>query len=189
MDAIDVLLSRQSTKAALLSDPAPDDAQLLEILQTGMSAPDHGAIRPWRFKVIRGDARGKLSDVFEAALKQRQPDADQEAIDNIRSKPMRSPLILVVGAEVMENHPKVPVIEQVLATAGAAQNILNACYAKGVGAVMVTGWVAFDPNVKEALGFAEKDTIVGFIYLGAPPDEARVKKRPDAADYLENWTG
>ena len=69
MDAIDVLLSRQSTKATLLADPAPDDAQLLDLLQTGMSAPDHGAIRPWRFKVIRGEARERLSDVFESALK------------------------------------------------------------------------------------------------------------------------
>lgn len=34
-----------------------------------MSAPDHGALRPWRFVVIKGEAIGKLADVALEAVK------------------------------------------------------------------------------------------------------------------------
>ncbi len=189
MDVMDVLTQRQSTKATLLQAPAPSPEVLETILQSAMSAPDHGAIRPWRFQIIEGDARKCLSDVFEQALRVRQPDADDETIANIRSKPMRAPMILVISADIHENHPKVPEIEQILAAGAASQNILNACYAKGVGAVLVTGWVAFDEHVKKSLGLLKKDAIIGFIYLGTPPADARVKNRPDALTYTSHWTG
>lgn len=189
MDALELLDRRQSTKASLLEAPAPAPELLEKILQTGMSAADHGAVRPWRFHIIEGDARGRLSDVFEAALKARTPDADDEAIANIRSKPMRAPMIVVISADINDTHPKVPPVEQVLAAGGAAQNILNACYAEGVGAVLVTGWVGYDTMVKQAFGLLEKDQIIGFIYMGTPPAEERAKKRPDVADYTLQWTG
>ena len=189
MTVLDVLNSRQSVKADLLNEPAPTDDLLAQVLQTAMSAPDHGAIRPWRFHVIKGDARLRLSDVFEEALLLRDPDADEAAITKIRSKPMRAPMIVVVSAVIHEDHPKVPAIEQVLAVGGATQNILNACFASNIGAVLVTGWVAFDRHVKKSFGLLEKDAIIGFIYMGTAPDEMRLKKRPDAKEYTHNWTG
>lgn len=173
----------------MLGDPAPNDADLRDILQAGMSAPDHGAIRPWRFKVIRGDDRNRLSDLFEKALIEKEPEADADAIANIRSKPLRSPLIVAVCAEVMENHPKVPPIEQIIATACATQNILMAAQDKGFGAVLLTGWVAQNDTVKKGLGFQSKDEIIGFLYMGTPTDEPRTKKRPEVESFISNWPG
>lgn len=188
-EILDFIAGRRSVKAALLVDPAPNDAELGELLQSSMSAPDHGAIRPWRFKVIRGDARHRLSDVFEKALRAREPDADEEAITKIRSKPLRSPLIVAVVAEIMPNHPKVPPWEQVVATACATQNFLLAAQAAGWGAVLLTGWPAEDATVKHALGFAEKDQIVGFVYMGTPNETPRKMTRPDAAAFTSAWVG
>lgn len=53
-EAINYLLNRNSMK--MVTAPAPSDEELALILQTAMSAPDHGALRPWRFKIIRGEA-------------------------------------------------------------------------------------------------------------------------------------
>lgn len=186
---LDFLSSRRSVKAQMLTEPAPDDATLAALLQTGMSAPDHGAIRPWRFKVIRGDDRTKLSDLFETALRKRDPAVDDEMIATIRSKPLRSPLIIAIGVNVVEGHPKVPVIEQVVATACATEHFLLAAHAAGYGAVLLTGWPAFDETVRLGLGFEKKDKMVGFVYLGTPVEEPRSIARPDVRQYMENWNG
>lgn len=184
---LDFIANRRSVKAALLMEPAPSDEELQDLLQVCMSAPDHGAIRPWRFKVIRAEDREKLSDLFEAALRKREPEVDEEAVANIRSKPMRSPLIVAVGVDVMENHPKVPAEEQLVAAACATQNLLLAAQAAGWGAVLLTGWPAFDETVRTGLGFAEKDKLVGFVYLGTPSETPRPMTRPEAGQFIESW--
>ena len=61
------ITSRRSVK--FLRGPAPKPAELEQILQAAMSAPDHGALRPWRFVVIQGEAIGKLADVALEAVK------------------------------------------------------------------------------------------------------------------------
>ena len=187
MDIISAIKNRQSVKAALLAEPAPSDDELRDLLEAGMSAPDHGAIRPWRFKVIRGDDRERLADLMEAALKVKEPDADADAIAAIRSKPMRSPLIVAICAVITENHPKVPPVEQVVATACATQNILQAIDASPFGGVLLTGWAAQHEVVKEGLGLAPKDEIIGFLYMGTPTEELRAKKRPGVEPFIESW--
>ena len=187
MDIITALKNRQSTKAALLVEPAPNDAELKELLSTAMSAPDHGAIRPWRFKVIHSEDREHLSDLFEKALLDKEPNADASAIENIRSKPMRSPLIVAVCAVITENHPKVPPVEQIVATACSTQNVLQAIDASPFGGVLLTGWVAQHPIVKAGFGLEDKDEIIGFLYMGTPSLETRDKKRPEVDGFIENW--
>jgi nitroreductase len=186
---IDFLTSRQSIKALDLAEPAPDDAALERLLRAAVTAPDHGALRPWRFLAIRGEARDRLADVFESAQRARDPDSDADAIATLRSKPLRSPLIVAVVAEITENHPKVPPEEQVIATACAAQNFLLAAHADGWGAILLSGWTAQEPSVLKALGFAEKDRIIGYIYMGTPPETVRTKKRPDPERFLVRWDG
>lgn len=51
-DALSVLMTRQSHWP--LAEPAPDDSQLQQIFDAALRAPDHGALRPWRFVLIRG---------------------------------------------------------------------------------------------------------------------------------------
>lgn len=186
---LDFLAGRKSVKADLLDAPAPDDDTLAALIQTAMSAPDHGAVRPWRFRIIRDQDRHALCDLFERALKARQPDADADAIAKTRSKPMRAPLIVAIGAEILENHPKVPPAEQLIATACATQTLLLAAEAAGWGAVLLTGWPAHDETVKLGLGFAEKDRLVGFVYMGTPTADRPLKKRPDAGQFISRWPG
>jgi len=185
---IDFIASRQSFKAIDLSDPAPDDAELERLLAAAVAAPDHGALRPWRFVTIRDEARERLAEVFERAQRARDPQSCEEDVLALKQKPLRSPLIVAVAAEITENHPKVPPEEQVIAAACAAQNFMLAAHAAGWGAILLTGWTAHDPLVRQALGFQEKDRLIGWIYMGRPPAEYRVKKRPEPAKYLADWS-
>src|SRR5690606_24194586 len=58
---IEALTTRRSVK--FLRAPAPRPDELEQILRTAVCAPDHGALRPWRFAMIRGEAIGRLADL------------------------------------------------------------------------------------------------------------------------------
>lgn len=189
IDALETMLTRNSVPAKFLRDPAPEGADLEAILETAMRAPDHASLRPWRFLIIRGEARRRLGEIFADALCRRDPLADAAAREKELGRPMRSPLIVAVCAEVVENNPKVPVVEQIVTVGAAAQNMLNAAHAMGYAAIMLTGKNAHDPYVKRALGLQPKDEIVGFLYFGTPDSEIRAKRRPAAAEFVREWTG
>jgi nitroreductase len=164
MDAITALTTRLSP--AKLGEPGPSSEQLDRMIAAAAAAPDHGRLRPWRFVLIEGAARERFGEMLAASLRRREPTAPVAKIEAERKKALRAPAILAVAAATQEN-PKVPVIEQVVAVGAAAQNILVAAHAEGLGGFWRTGAPAYDPEVKEALGFASGDTIVGFLYLGA----------------------
>lgn len=165
MDALDALQSRVSV--AVLGEPGPSDDQIQSLLKSAIRAPDHGLLRPWRFLLLKGKQREALGDIFvEARMQEPSPATDQE-LNKLRTNPLRAPLVMVVVAEVIETH-KVPVIEQVVATGAAVQNMMIAAHAMGIGAMWRTGPMASNKLVKAKLGFADKDEIVGFLYLGTP---------------------
>lgn len=189
MTTIDTILARRSVSPRLVRDPGPDDTALRTILSAGARAADHGKMRPWRFVVVRGDARARLGDVFARCRRQRDPEANDAEIDKERAKPLRAPLVIVVAAHVVAGHPTVRSVDQVYAAAAAAQNILLACFELGFGAMWLTGSNAHDPNIKRALGLLASDEIVGFLYVGsidAMPEPIPVD---DLADSIVEWTG
>ncbi len=178
-----MLLSRIS--AGALQDPAPDMAALERIVQAGLCAPDHGKLRPWRFIAIRGEARARFAELCVAALHAREPDAPESEAVRMRGKLMAAPLILALGVHLTPAH-KVPEIEQVMAVAAAAMNMLDAAHALGFGAKWVTGPNAYDPAVAAALGVGQ---LAGFLYLGTPAAPPSPAQRPSLAKHLMEWSG
>lgn len=186
MDTLTALTTRVSVPR--LTDPGPSDEQIDLLLRAAIRAPDHGMLRPWRFIVLRGDQRERLADIMEQHTAESFAEADPCTLANARNKALRAPAVIVVAAEVTEGH-KVPVWEQVLAAGAAAQNIMLAAHTLGIGAMWRTGAIAEDAAVKRRLGFADKDQVVAFIYLGTPagalksvPDESPdlyVRELPD----------
>jgi nitroreductase len=179
-------LDRYSTPAKALSEPAPDDEQLEQILSIALTAPDHGRLRPYRFITVRGDARHRLSDIFGEAILRREPDVDPAYLQKQKDKPLRSPLIVVVVANLVDNS-KVPEIEQLLSAGAAAHGILLASNALGFGSIWLTGANAYDPFVRGKLGLAENERIVGFVYLGTPKFCVPRATLPRVSDYLTDW--
>ncbi len=186
MDAIEALTTRASLPR--LGAPGPDAEAVQTILRSALRAPDHGMLRPWRFLTIEGDARARFGDVLARALAARIPGTPAAAVENERGKPLRAPLIIVAAARTDPQHPKIPEVEQVASAAAAAQNISLAAHALGFGCFWRTGQPAYDPSVKEALGLAPTDHIVGFMYIGTPTESAPDKgRRPVVEDFLEAW--
>ena len=68
----------------------------------------------------------------------------------------------------------------------AAQNILLAAHALGLGAIWRTGAPAYSDDVARALGLPAQSRIVAFIYLGAPHAPAipsAAAEPPSAVDW------
>jgi nitroreductase len=181
LDAIDALLQR--TASPRLIEPAPSEAELETIYKAGLRAPDHGMLRPWRFLVVQGESREKLGKLFADSL---NPESEEEKT-KLRNAPMRAPIVIVAVAEIQE-HPKVPSVEQVTATAAAIQNMSVAIHALGYSSIWRTGKAAFNEGVKEALGFSAKDEIVGFLYVGTPTVQREVPENK-VEDYFREWVG
>lgn len=186
---VNALLNHQSTPAGLLEEPAPAGDELNTILQCGLSAPDHAAVHPWKFITIEGEARQQLGEVFVQARRQDEPDFSEEKAATLRLKPLRAPLIVAVVADVTEEHPKAPRIEQVLSAGVAAQHMQIAARAMGFGSVWLTGPMARHPFIKQTLGLAKKDELVGFLYFGTPSKGAPERKRGAPADVTTQWAG
>ena len=112
------LTSRRSVK--FLRAPAPKQDELEQILQAAMSAPDHGALRPWRFVLIRGEAIGKLADVAIGAVKRSgDPRMTPEKEKSVREWMAAVPLFIAVAQKIAHDNTKIPEQEQ-LATGAAA---------------------------------------------------------------------
>jgi len=165
MELFEAIHNRQ-TQGKVKPDPVP--RELIEkLLSAAVQAPNHYKARPWRFVVLTGEGRNKLGDAMFASQADRKPDLPQEALDKTRSLPLRAPVVIAVGAD-KPSEEKVIEVENISAASAACMNILLATTALGLGAIWRTGEWARDAKVKEFLGFAPDQHIVGFIYVGYP---------------------
>lgn len=185
MDALAALTTRISPAA--LDAPGPSASDLDAILRAAVAAPDHGRMKPWRFIVIDGAARERFGALMAESLQRREPAAPAGKLEAERKKALRAPLIVVIAAAVQPG-AKVPEIEQVVAVGAAAQNMLVAAHALGFGGFWRTGAIAYDAAIKHALGLAEGDTIVGFLYLGTIKTPGQPRQN-DVASVTRRWAG
>lgn len=165
MEIFDAIHGRQTINK-VKQDAVPRDV-IEKLLSAGAQAPNHHKARPWRFVVLTGDGRKKLGDVMAASFLDRNPTTPPEGLDKTRALPLRAPVVIAIGAD-KPTEPKIIEMENISAASAAAQNILLAAHALGLGAIWRTGEWARDAKVKEFLGFAADQQIVGFIYVGYP---------------------
>ncbi len=185
MSALKSLLTRASHSR--LRPPIPTREQLDHILQAAMRAPDHGALRPWRFLVIEGEGLGRLADLGAAALKRRQADATEADLHRARDKLLRAPMVIVLGGRIEPAHPKIPEIEQILSVGAAGMNLLNALHALDFAGKWVTGANAYDPDFAGGLGFRSPERCFGMFMVGTPEGE-QPPRLHDLDAYVRHWS-
>jgi nitroreductase len=185
MEALEALITRASP--ARLAPQEVADTVLAPILEAGLRAADHGRLRPWKFLVVRGEARARLGEVMAEALRRRNAAAEDASLAAERQKPLRAPLIVVVAAAIRAG-TKIPAIEQIESAAAAAQNMLVAAHGLGLGGFWRTGPPAYDAYVKSALGLAPDDQIVALLYIGHVSAPG-TPKPPDPAGVVAEWRG
>ncbi|MDQ4044440.1 MAG: nitroreductase [Chloroflexota bacterium] len=165
-----------------VSDEEPPEHLIRTMLEAATWAPNHFMTEPWRFVVLRGDARRRLGEVMGEVCAAREEDPEKAAANRERmaGKPLRAPYVIAVAVEP-DPREKVFEIEEIAAASAATQNMLLAAEALGLGAIWRTGWVTYTPEVREFLGLSERATVLGFVYVGyvAKPAEVRVRRPVD----------
>jgi len=189
MSALKLVNDRRSVPSRQLGDPGPDPAELQALLQAAARAPDHGKLVPWRFLLIRGEARRRLGELLARTALANNPDAPPAAIEKDRERFNFAPLIVTVIAHIDEANSKVPAQEQLLSAGCVAYNLLLGAQQLGYGAQWLTGWAAYDPTILAALGVGAGERVVGFIHIGTAREPAPERLRPDAAALVREWQG
>ena len=184
MDALDALHQRSSVPK--LTEPLPSQEMLENIYKAAFRAADHAVLRPWRFLVIKESARERLGELFVEAGLANDPELAPAAVEKLRAKPQRAPLILVCISSY-KPHPKVPELEQDLSAGAATQNMLLAAFAQGLGAMWRTGSLAYNQTVKDGLGLCETEKIIGFLYIGTIDGGTKQLCDVDIDAYFKDW--
>jgi nitroreductase len=178
---------RRSVPSRLLEAPGPDRATLLRMLQSAARVPDHGKRTPFRFLRIEGEARHSLGDRLAARSRARDPEASESAIEKDRLRFSFAPTIVTVIATLGPD-PKIPEQERLLSAGCVCFGLLQAASAMGFGAQWLTGWAAYDPEIRTLLGVGPDEVVAGFIHIGTAQAEAPERERPDVAALLSDWT-
>ncbi|QGZ65355.1 nitroreductase family protein [Paraburkholderia acidisoli] len=181
----DTLLSRQSHWP--LIEPAPGDAELDLIFDAALRAPDHGRLRPWRFALIRGEARAELGEVLVDIAAAREPGTPRSAHEHRRQRALAAPVIIALGAALTPG--SIPESEQILSAGAAAMNLLNAIHALGYGGFWATGVDSYDATLKAALDFEPTDALIGFLFVGTPKSRESAPPRAPRDNHVREWFG
>ena len=84
MDTLAALHNRISSPR--LSGEVSDE-HLQNIYKAALRAPDHAQLKPWRFLIIKEEARDKLGELFAQAEKEENPEQTVQMAEKARSKP------------------------------------------------------------------------------------------------------
>ena len=173
--ALDVIMTRTSIRS-FTGDAVPQE-QLETILKAGMAAPTAMNGQPWRFVVV----------------------TDKETIGSVFASGFRGEMFTKAGAVIVVcgqttqmrkpfGQPDAPEEEQPNMfwyedCSAAAENILLAAHALGLGAVWTAGYPAMEriAPIAEALGLPENVLPLCIIPVGVPAEnpEPKDKWNPD----------
>ena len=179
------LETRRIIPANLMGEPGPDKATVQQILTLATRVPDHGKLAPWRFIVVTGEARQRLSAQFAELALLKEPDMTQERRDQELTRLTRAPVAIIVVSTAAE-HVKIPEWEQVLSAGAVCLNLFMAANAYGFAANWLTEWYSYDPNALDILGVIEGERVAGIVHIGTPTVPPSDRPRPDVSA-LTQW--
>ncbi|MGC4807614.1 nitroreductase family protein [Micromonospora sp. DT233] len=167
-------LLRTRRSGGRITDAAPSDAELGDLLALAMNAPDHAALRPWRLVLLRGAARDRLGAALAAAQGATGPERDRAA-----AKPRRAPLLVGIVLRARP-HPKVPEWEQLAAATAVVTHLGLLLHEAGWSSIWRTGPLLDAPPVRAAMDVAAGERLLGWLYVGRPDPGAPRGDRPPA---------
>ena len=174
---------RRSASALTLTAPAPSEAELARLLALAARAPDHGKLSPWRFVILRGEAKAVFVRGLEA-IAERRPDAPK-AVAKL-AKIRIPPLTVAVISRVSEG--EIPIWEQQLSAGAVCALLIVAAQAMGYGANWITDWYAYDDDALRLLDLGVGERVAGFVHLGTPSEAPLERVRPDLAAITTTYT-
>lgn len=180
------IASRRSCRPRDMVAPGPDADTLRDIVTDALRSPDHGKLAPWRVVHIGKEHRDDLSRILQSAYHAEKPDAGRLELEAMDLFAHHAPELLVVLYSPRESS-KIPAWEQQLSAGAFTMNLLHAAHVRGFVGGWITGWPAYNDDVRDHFG-TENEHIAGFIYLGTAGKPLEERARPTLADVYSKWT-
>ena len=176
----DFYSKRRSVLARKMSSEKIPDEDLKKILAAGIRVPDHGALNPWKIKVIKGEKLKIIDeDVILSEFKKENPNASEIQMEMESKRFQRASIVLAVLSTPVD-HPKIPIWEMNLSSGAVCMNLLSCAQSLGYAAQWLTEWYAYNKKMLEYLGGrTDIDKISGFIYIGHKTEEPSERRRPE----------
>jgi nitroreductase len=175
---------RQTILPKKLTEPGPDQEQLDLILGAAAAAPDHRELVPWRFAVIPAAARPRLAEVFGNALRERDPAATPQQIEEAREKAFRSPVLMLVVVRTGSPTEEIPAGERLLSAGCAVQNMLLMATAMGYASALTSGKALQCAGMRALFSMGPDEQAVCFLSLGTAIRSKSSRQRPEPASYV-----
>ena len=183
-DLWNTLAARRHVALRRLQAPGPDAAALARMMDAAAQAPDHGCLLPWRFVLIPAARRDDLGAVFEEALVQRDPAADDAARASAREKAFHAPCLLVA---ILVDTPdtSIPTEEKLISLGCALQNVLLAAQAQGFASGLASGGALDTSAMRRLLDLEPHERAVCFIGIGTGEPKKAPRVRPQPGQFFK----
>ena len=182
MDAMDILLTRRSSKQ--LQAPAPDAAQLQQMLQAATQVPDHGLLTPYRFVVIQGEAAMArlVASLQEAVV---ELDLGEEGEKKAARVGTMAPLVIATIASPRADSQ--PEWEQLLTAGCSVYAMQLAAKVHGFDSVWLSGnWVESD-SVRQAFACTAAEKVIALLMVGTGKSAVDGAKNTALEEFVQYW--
>jgi nitroreductase len=179
----EIIINRRSTKPVAFNGKKIEDQQIRQLLELANWAPSHGLTEPWRFVVYGGQAVREFCQLQAEQYRQTTP-PDKFTPAKYEKQAHNGDLAshLIIVHMQRGSNPNIPALEEICATAAAADNILLGAEALGIAVLWSTGGTVSQPVMKEYLGLGPDDIVLGLLYLGFTDEPLRPGKRTPVAE-------
>lgn len=164
---LELIKERRTIKPLFYTGEIIEKTDIEDLLEAANWAPTHRLTEPWRFVIFSGDSKTKFGIDHASMYKEVKSEADfvQKNYDNLMTIANNSSHIIAIIMN-RDEEERVPELEEISAVACAVQNMMLLATEKQISNIWSTGGLTYHPKMKSYLGFAEKDKVMGFLYLG-----------------------
>jgi len=181
----EIIKARRSIFPPQYIDCEIDDRIIKDILANANWAPNHKLTEPWRFKVLKGEAKGRLGD-FMASKYKCECTGDrflEKKYQKLLSNPRRAAAIILICMQ-RDAEERLPEWEELAAVSMAVQNMWLTSHAHGIGAYWSSP--AFIDKMDEFVDLNSGEKCLGIFYMGYYEESPAMPQR-DTIESKVEW--
>lgn len=183
---LELIATRRSVAPRRLVAPGPAPTELAKIVAAALTAPDHGALRPWRFLRIPDARREDLAHLFGEAKREEEPGLSDADVERARGRARNAPVLLALILHPDQANRRVPIEEQYVSLGSALQTMLLAAHSMGYAAMMTSGRKVRTKVLQQAF-CRPPERLIGFVSIGTPTSAPKTRAALPLSGYFGDW--
>ena len=182
-ELLQIIKKRRSIFPNEYNDEVISNKELDLVLEAANWAPTHRKTDPWRFKVVKGQAKNRLKEFMKRVyIQSTEPEKlSERKINDLSTKCDKSDTILLISFQDTE---KVPEWEELASTAMAVQNMWLMCATMNIGCYWSSP-ANIISNMDEFTTMEDGEKCVGIFYMGKVEQSQREVERGDLSEKVK----